>query len=239
VYAITLERFEGPLDLLLKLIEREELAITDVSLASVTEQYLQYIDKTTDLRPEELADFLVIAARLLLLKSRVLLPQFFVDDEEEEAAGDLTSQLALYRLYVTAGAKMYHRYRSSQTCFARERPPRASVATFSPPQELTTDELQRVFAAVVASLETFVRPAPELISRTISLQERIRVLRTLIASAHNLDFREILADAKTKTDVIVSFLALLELVKQRHVLVTQDTDTILITSYEATNVTQA
>ncbi|MFA5953926.1 MAG: segregation/condensation protein A [Patescibacteria group bacterium] len=240
MYKFKLERFEGPLDLLLQLIEHNELTITDVSLASVTEQYLEYLDKNSDLRPEELADFLVVAARLLLLKSRVLLPQLFIEDEEAEAGVDLTSQLVLYRLYVAAGMKLYKQYRSPLTCFARERAPRSTVISFSPPPSLAVDHLGNIFAVIIAELESFVRPAPELISRTISLQERIRAMRTLISSAHQLDFRQILADAKTRVEVIVSFLALLELVKQRHVLVTQDKDTdiILITHYEESYVTQ-
>ena len=74
MYRFKLEKFEGPLDLLLQLIEKQELNITDVSLAAVTEQYLNYLAERQDLPPEELADFLVVAAKLLLLKSRILLP---------------------------------------------------------------------------------------------------------------------------------------------------------------------
>src|SRR3989344_5914455 len=105
MYSLKLEKFEGPLDLLLQLIERQELNITEVSLAAVTEQYLVYLSEHNDIAHEDLADFLVVAAKLLLLKSRLLLPELFVDDEEE-AGTSLAEQLAVYRLYVKASHKL-------------------------------------------------------------------------------------------------------------------------------------
>ncbi len=219
-YALKLERFEGPLDLLLQLVEKEELPIAEVSLASVTEQYLQYLETQTDLAPEELADFLVVAAKLLLLKSRVLLPNLFVD--EEEGTESLTRQLELYRHYVEASRQMAKRLAARSFSYAHERLPIAETATFSPPSDLKADALYASFARLVADLARYVRPAPEVIHRTVSLQEKIGVLRKLLTGTTEVSFHQMLSEAKNRMEIIVSFLAVLELVKQRTVVARQD-----------------
>lgn len=230
---IKLERFEGPLDLLLQLIEKEEMSITEVSLANVTEQYLQFLDEHPNIAPDELADFLVVAAKLLLIKSRVLLPSLFVDDGED--TGDsLAHDLEVYRRYVEASRVLSERLRSRQFLFARERAIRADTVTFSPPPSLTNDGLRATFEAILKDLNRYVKPAPELISRTLSLQEKITAMRSLMQGERQLDFRRVLANAKDRVEVIVSFLALLELIKQRYVVASQDGhgDTIVVTRFD-------
>src|SRR3989338_1736734 len=108
---IKVNQFEGPLDLLLQLIEEQQLDITAVSLATVTEQFLQYVRSLPaeasgeggEKNPTNLAGFLVIAAKLLVIKSKALLPNLELDIEEEEAAFDLTAQLLLYKKFKEAG----------------------------------------------------------------------------------------------------------------------------------------
>lgn len=222
MYRLKLEQFEGPLDLLLQLIERQELNITDVSLAAVTEQYLGYLDRQTDLPVEELADFLVVAAKLLLLKSRALLPDLFIDDEDDIGSG-LVEQLAIYKQYVEAGHQLARRLRKRRFSYARERLPMFDAPVeFSPPANLTTYALKSSFAKILDELKEFVRPMPELISRTISLQEKISALRKLFEGGGKVSFKKILDDAKSRMEIIVSFLAILELIKQRHVVASQD-----------------
>src|SRR3989344_206787 len=221
MYRFKLEKFEGPLDLLLQLIEKQELNITDVSLAAVTGQYLNYLAERQDLPPEELADFLVVAAKLLLLKSRILLPDLFVDDEDEMAGG-LAKQLEIYRRYVEAGRELARRLHRRHFSYARERLPVAETVTFSPPPSLTGDALRQVFIKVLENLKEFVRPMPELITRTVSLQERISVLRRLLEGGPEVNFQKILEDAQSRMEIIVSFLAILELIKQRCVVARQD-----------------
>lgn len=221
MHRFKLEKFEGPLDLLLQLIEKQELDITDVSLAAVTEQYLNYLAEHQDLPPEELADFLVVAAKLLLLKSRILLPDLFVGDDDE-ADGGLAAQLEIYRRYVEAGRLISRRLHRRYFSYARERLPLAETAAFSPPPQLTSDVLRHVFSKVLENLKEFVRPLPELITRTVSLQERIVVLRQLLAGGPEVNFQRILEDAKNRMEIIVSFLAILELIKQRYVVARQE-----------------
>ena len=97
---IKIENFEGPLDLLLQLIEREELDITTVSLLDVADQYINYLSKIEDKKPEMLADFLLIAAKLLYIKSRALLPELETDSDEDSM--DLARQLKMYKKFVEA-----------------------------------------------------------------------------------------------------------------------------------------
>ena len=99
---IKIQQFEGPLDLLLKLIEEKKLNIAEVSISAVTEQFLEYMRSLTDLRPQELANWLVVASKLLVIKSRALMPLLSVPEDNEEDATDLTWQLYQYKLYKEA-----------------------------------------------------------------------------------------------------------------------------------------
>ena len=220
MYEIKLEKFEGPLDLLLRLIERQELNITDVSLAHVTEQYLQYLEKNDQLPPEELADFLVVAAKLLLLKSRVLLPDLFIEDEEEGIG--LAEQLAIYRRFVVAGRYISRRFRQRFHSYARERLPMLETITFSPPADLGADDLHQAFAKILEDLREFVRPLPELIKRTISLQDKITFLRKVLVDSPEVQFQRLLENAASRMEIIITFLAILELIKQQYVVARQD-----------------
>src|SRR3989338_1968327 len=216
MHRFKLDKFEGPLDLLLQLIEKQELSITDVSLAAVTEQYLNYLEAHQDLSPEDLADFLVVAAKLLLLKSRVLLP------DEEDAELGLAEQLAIYKLYVEASHKLARRLRTRHFSYARERLPVAETATFSPPPSLTSEAMRHVFIKVLENLKEFVRPIPELIARTISLQEKIIALRKLLETGSEIDFHRFMQNAQSRMEIIINFLAILELIKQRYVIARQE-----------------
>lgn len=221
MHAVKLERFEGPLDLLLQLIEKRELDITEVALAEVTEQYLEYLDNEADLPPSEMADFLVIAAKLLLIKSRVLLPQLFVEEGDDDAK-ELREQLAIYKLYLAAGEHLLQRYQSSTAVFSRDKLPKIDLEGFNPPANVLTDSLHISFAHILKSLEKLVQPEPEIIKRTVSLRERITKLRALFTPGSRMTFNELLIDSSSRTDIIVSFLAILELVKQKQVMARQD-----------------
>src|SRR3989344_9196200 len=117
---VKLEKFEGPLDLLLQLIEREDLLISEVSLSSVTDQYLRAI-RATKVPPEDLADFLLVAAKLLLIKSRILLPQIDLGLEEEGIPLDV--QLRMYKEFVEAAKIIAAKIKKKQFASVREKPP--------------------------------------------------------------------------------------------------------------------
>ncbi len=220
MHKVVIEKFEGPLDLLLQLIEHQELDITQVSLAQVTEQYLETLEKAVTLPADELADFLVIAAKLLLIKSRVLLPQLSVEGAEE--ASDLERQLKIFKEYLDASrgiAKIIHRRKFT---FGRGKPAVVIEEKFSPPTNLDMDEMHVLFLGVLREIEPIIALPKAIVERTVSISEKIEVIRALILDQALISFQSVMQQAKSRTDVIVSFLAVLELVKQRTVFVTQD-----------------
>lgn len=221
MYKTKLEQFEGPLHLLLELIEDRKLDISSVSLASVTEQFLSYLSENPGLHPEELADFLVVAAKLLLIKSRTLLPSLALEDGGEQ---DLEKQLKIYREYYEASKKIHALLLRRRWSFVRGTSLRiqASERSFRPPEGLIPDDLARYFRLVLKRLEPFITMSEDVIIRTVNIREKIETIRKQIIQASSLNFQELLLQASSKTDIIVTFLALLELVKMRAIAVVQD-----------------
>lgn len=209
-----IEHFEGPLDLLLQLIEQEELTISEVSLAKVTEQYLGHITHTPVL-PDELADFLLVASKLLLIKSKTLLPDLNIPDE----GPSLADQLRMYKEYVEASKEILAMIKKKRFAFPRELPPRQEG--FFPPKTITAAKLELVFDGILQSLAPLIALPKAALSRAVSIKEKIAVIQDLLRRELQSHFSHIVANAKNKTEVIVSFLALLELVKQRLVDVEQ------------------
>lgn len=218
MYEIKVEKFEGPLDLLLKLIEREELDITQVALSRVADQYIEQLRKLPEMPVEELADFLVIAARLLYLKSKMLLPLLAWGDEEEE--GDLERRLRMYKEYVEAAKKVQAMLNAKRHTFVREKPP-VSALGFAPPKDLTADKMAALFRDVLHRLIPVVKPPEGVIEKTVSIHEKIQHIHGLLSKHAKASFHDVLRGAATRSEIIVSFLALLELVKQRHLVVRQ------------------
>jgi len=215
---VRLKQFEGPLDLLLQLIEQNQLDISTVSLAEVTEQYLGTLERVERLHPDELADFLVVAAKLLLIKSKILLPQLELPDEEGLSLED---QLRLYRTFVSAALDIKKIYRRKRVMYGREHTATV-VPIFSPPQKLIVDDLHVVFSDILRQLEPLLLVPQTVITRTISIQERIKSIRDMVEQHVTLNFRQLLESAASRTEIIITFLALLELVKQRVAVVVQE-----------------
>lgn len=209
-----IEKFEGPLDLLLQLIEQEELTISEVSLAKVTEQYLEHITHAP-VPPDELADFLLIASKLLLIKSKTLLPDLNVPDE----GPSLADQLRMYREYVEASKEILVMIKRKRFAFPRELPPRQKG--FFPPKTMTAAKLELAFDTILQSLAPLIALPRAALSRAVSIKEKIAAIQDLLRRELQSHFSHLVANAKNKTEVIVSFLALLELVKQRLVDVKQ------------------
>lgn len=218
LYKVKLEKFEGPLDLLLQLIESEELPISEIALASVMEQYVSYLKKIEDKNPEEMADFLLVASKLLLIKSRVLLPE--VDLGLAEDGMSLEEQLRLYREYAVASKEIHKIIGRHKFAWAREKSP-LQEGIFAPPPSLTMEKIKLAFLDVLQSIEPVIALPKAAIERVISIKDKIEELRSLILTKAQISFSNVLRVAKNKTEVIVSFLALLELIKQRTVSVSQ------------------
>ena len=219
MYQIKIEKFEGPLDLLLSLIEKEKLDIAQVSLAQVTEQYIRFIEKSESISPDELADFLVIAAKLLLIKSKILLP--YLQSEEEDAGLELEEQLRMYKLFALAAADMEKIIKRKKFSYFREGD-RALEAVFVPPENIGRDDLRNLFHAIVRGIEPVAVFKKRAAVKAVSLREKINYIQGVILKAEKSNFTELLSQARSKTEIIVTFLALLELVKQKDVAVVQN-----------------
>ncbi len=218
-----IEKFEGPLSLLLQIIEKEEMDITQISLAKIADQYVDYIKNSNQINPDEMADFLVVAARLLLIKSKALLPYLY--PEEEQEIEELEQQLKMYKEFIEAAKRIDKIIGNKKFMFAREFNRKAILASanlFSPPKNLTAKELASTFKELL----TYIQPAEKLEEETldykINIEDKILTIQQMLLDRIKVSFNKVLAGAKSKTEVIVSFLAMLELIKQRDISVKQN-----------------
>jgi len=218
MYKIKIEKFNGPMDLLLQLLDKHEFEITEISIAEVTDQFLLHIESIEDRDAEELSDFLVLATRLLYLKSKALLP--LLEDEEGEL-DDLEKQLKMYKEFVDASKKIEEMIKQNRFTFSREKMPMRTVVEFAPPTGLKVKELKQIFLVVLRRLDPLVKLPKQIMEKTVSLQKTIFDLKDLIRKQKKIGFKELMSGAKNRTEVIVNFLAVLELVKQRQLIVRQ------------------
>ncbi len=216
-FEVAQEEFSGPLHVLLELIEGEKLPITDVALARIAEAYVAYVNEH-DVPMDELADFLIVATKLLLLKSQAILP---ATESEEEEESTLAEQLRLYKIFVDASMGIEQRYTGSIHVFAREKPLALQQVAFAPPIGVRGETLHTCFLQLLKRLEPFFALTQQSLERAVSVQERMEEIRQAILERSRLTFSDIMRGAKSKVEVVVSFLALLELVKRRLIHIVQ------------------
>jgi len=225
---LKLEKFQGPLGILLKLIEQEELDITEIALAKIADEFLAYVETSENIGPEEMADFLVMAARLLYIKSKALLP-YLVSVEEEEEITDLENQLRMYKEFIDASAKISELVGAKKFLFSpvilnkNFRRPKKEKVSFVAPTGITKILLRDRFVELLDRLQTKIEPLDEksLVGK-ISIDERIDYIRELLTKKLRFSFSKFLETATSRTEVIVNFLAVLELAKQRELVFEQD-----------------
>jgi len=219
-FAVQQESFNGPLGLLLELIESREFAISKVSLAQVTDDYLKRME-TVKVPVDELADFLLVASRLIYLKSRELMPYLMRDEEAEEGIDELEEQLRIYKEFVEASKKLEERF-GRMTMMAR---PFVRVKqlepVFLPPPSLAVAILFDAYRTVIKRLEPFFALQETSMERIKSVEERIEELKGALGARARVSFSEVVAGARSKMEVVVSFLALLELLRRQVVSVEQ------------------
>lgn len=227
MYEVKTDGFVGPLSLLLSLIEGEKLDITKVSLATVADQYLAQIDAMGETKTAaELADFLVVAAKLLLIKSAMLLPAI---EFEEEDADSLERQLKIYKAYRDAAFLVRAQISEHRFLFPRVPLKIPRVVTFTPPEGVNKNDLSRIMRELINQIAISRPKLPKNhLARVVSIGERIAHLRALLSAAPRTSFSLFLKTAKNKAEVIISFLALLELIKQKELIAGQDNGEIVI-----------
>lgn len=223
-FQVRLEVYEGPLDLLLSLVRREELEITAVALARVTGQFLDYLERLPGFDGARVAAFCEVAATLMMLKSRALLPRPPArDDAEEPDAGDLLlERLRAYRQLQQAAKSLQAREQSGLRAFVRQAPP-PDIPPRLDPGEVSPDDLAAAFASALAEARALsAEEGPPLVAspapRRIRLAERLQEIRDLLLRHGRLAFREALLGGRREREfVVVSFLAVLELLRRAFV----------------------
>ena len=218
-FSIKTSIFEGPLELLLDLVERRKLLINDISLASVTDDYMAHVAKMQELSLPGTANFVALAATLLLIKSRSLLPVLELTDEEEGDINELEKRLRLYQIYRDASKTLEATF--GLTVAHERRYVASSKPIFVPDKYCVDGELRDAMYRVIQSLPVVeVKPRVQ-VKKVVSLEEMILRLEERIRNQFKLRFSELVAGESEKGAIIVSFLAVLESVKQGRVLVDQ------------------
>jgi len=216
-YTVHTADYEGPLDLLLDLIERAELDITSVSLATVTEQYLGYIRSLAQINPNEISAFLVIAAKLLQIKSEALLPRPPARaSDEEDIARSLVDQLKLYKRFKEIGIWMNARAQANLRTYLRVAPP----PKVEPKLDLSNLTLEKLVAAAEEAFakERNKQPLGIIIAPPrVTIREKIDLIARLMKEVEHSTFRALLDPGASRLEIVVTFLAMLELVKRYHI----------------------
>jgi len=211
------EIFEGPLDLLLSLIEKRKLFINDITLAKVTDDFIKFVEQIPSYSVGDRAQFIVIASTLLLIKSRSLLPNLSLTEEEQESIEDLEERLRIYQKIKDLGVHIKERYGKNRIYFPKDKTKVISV--FSPHESITTNSILSALKDAIKRLPTKEITPKAIVRKVVSLDEMINRLSDRIQNALKVSFKEFsgksnIISREKKVEVIVSFLAMLELVKQ-------------------------
>jgi segregation and condensation protein A len=218
IYNIQLPVYEGPLDLLLDLIERAELDITKVSLAQVTDQYLDYLRHVQERDIEDLASFLIIAARLIQIKSETLLPRPPLREPGEEDLGDaLARQLVAYKKYKQVAMMLSQREESGFRSYLRLSTPPPEIEPKLDLSEVTLDDLYHAMLEVLANVPDSPSIQQSVTVPKVRLRDKIVSIVQSLRSIGRLSFRSMVQSARSRLEIVISFLAVLELVKQQQV----------------------
>jgi segregation and condensation protein A len=219
-FAVKTEVFEGPLELLIDLVEKRKLLINDISLAEVTDEYMRRVSEMQEMSLPNTAQFVALAATLLLIKSKSLLPVLELTSEEEATIEDLEERLRQYQVYREAGKYLQERFGQAVMQYPEMVPARDIV--FSPDDYCTLDNLAVAIRNVINELPKVETKPTATIKPTISLEEMMARLQQRIEKRLRTKFSELRALEPERKNLIVGFLAILELFKQGSVVVKQD-----------------
>jgi len=217
-YKVNLEKFNGPLDLLLSLIEEKKMTIGEVVLSQVTDQFLEYLKQLQSGVSTEyqrvLADFLVVASRLILIKSRSLLPGLVLSQEEEGDIKELEERLLAYQQIKILGRELGKWAIKRPSYFGRDSYLNMPVV-FYPPQNISAENLCKIYESFLKTLPQIEKLEEKNLQRVVTLEQKIQELRARITTAVEASFADISRGVKTKIDIILSFLAVLMLCRTR------------------------
>lgn len=225
-YKVRLDIFEGPLDLLLYLIKKDEIDIYDISIGRITKQYLNYIDTFKLLNIDLASEFIVMAANLMYIKSRTLLPRSEQPPEEDTEEGDprweLIRQLIEYKKFKDAAHTLAQKARQQEDVYAHA-PEKAEPIDLenAPLAEISIFDLIRAFQGVLKRFEES-HDLGDIVDDRFTVSDKMDLLLTTMKPGQSMPFKSLFASATTKSEVIVTFLAVLELMKLNQFVVWQD-----------------
>ncbi|MDD8057688.1 MULTISPECIES: segregation and condensation protein A [Shewanella] len=210
---VFLETFEGPLDLLLYLIRKQKLDVVDLPIQQITHQYLAYIEILTEARIELAADYLVMAATLAEIKSRLLLPKMAnEDDEEEDPRVVLIRQLKAYEVIKQAAADLDELPRIDRDVFQASVMAAPSIKSVVVPPEVSLADIARAFGEVLKRIDA--NEDHHVKREQLSTRERMSQILAMLSSSDYISFERLFDVSEGRAGVVVSFLALMELVKE-------------------------
>lgn len=227
-YSVHLDKFDGPMDLLLHLVKKNEMDICDISIAVITRQYLEFIKLMKDLNLEVAGDFLVMAATLLQIKSRQLLPlddQEEPESEESDPRNELVRRLLEYQQYKEAGMVIGARALLGREVFLRTaaEPALTAIQNVEGPLEVSLFELVDAFRVLLQRIpaESFHDVAP---GDSLSIADCINDILSQLQEQDTINFDDLVRDEYTRERVIVTFLALLELCRLKLIRIFQGSE---------------
>lgn len=240
---VKLQVFEGPLDLLLHLIDKNKIDIYDIPIVEITEQYMDYIRQMKEADLNIMSEFMVMAATLLDIKCRMLLPKEVNEEGEEDPREELVQQLLEYKMYKYMSYELRDRMADASRCVYKPSTMPEEVLEYRPPVnveeligDLTLARLQEIFRSIIKRQEDKVDPIRSKFGKIekeeVSLEEKMNELQEYARTHHHFSFRGLLDRQSSKVKVIVTFLAVLELMKTGMIQISQEHlfDDIQITS---------
>lgn len=218
---VTTEVFEGPLDLLLQLVEEQKLSISEISLSRVVDQFLQKI-KDLQIGIADLASIVDIATSLLLIKSKSLLPGLALSEEEEQGIEELQSRLRTYQFFKNTAQHLCQLHAQGRFVHMRERETREFQVRFTPAENITAKELHITLERLLQIFEKVKPLVGSTLLSQVYLEQKIEDFKNKITEKINLAFDDLVQKKESREEVIVSFLALLELLRSGLITVQQN-----------------
>ena len=245
--AVKLQVFEGPLDLLLYLIEKNKVDIYDIPIVQITDQYLEYVRKLHHEDMNVMSEFLVMAATLIDIKCRMLLPREVNEEgEEEDTRAELVQKLLEYKMYKYMSYELKDKYHDAQKVWFKEQSLPKEVSEYVPPLDYETliggqnlAGLRTIFESVMKKREDKIDPIRSKFGKIekdeVDMDAKMVYVEDLIIMQKHCSFRNLLEKQNSKMEVIVTFLVILELMKVGKILIEQEDafEDIYITSKEA------
>lgn len=220
-FRVQFDVFDGPLDLLLYLVRKQEVDIYDVNMATLANDFIHYVERMKDLDIEVAGEFLVMAATLLYIKSKELLPvekREIVEDEEEEEdpRWELIRQLVEYKKYKDAAAELEKKAGEQDLIFPRIAPkPTFDEPDKLPESDLTVLDLLDAVSTILKRFESRQEDSREIVQDRWTVSDKISQIRSLLAETERVRFEQFFEDATNRVEVVVTFLAMLELIRMR------------------------